>query len=275
MDLATIKRLLEQDSPAKPISTLQKELRANGHTVTEAELQLSMEDGEKAGQIFRHPPKHKGNKDRFHVVSALDYTQTKILAAVQGAMPTRKQLAEAVPSAYQRFLKKALDGLSAQGRVFRFKKGRYERFSAQKPRPTDLLSATQVNALEACVRIVSQARHQPLTMEALTEFLNGAAEPRQLDEVLLREWYEADLPRRHGISSIPIPWTWKRFVDWSSDVSPGARPSPDAFHEVLHRMADEHSIQLLPHNEINTVDRDEHAILPTTSDGEKAYYWSM
>jgi hypothetical protein len=92
-----------------------------------------------------------------------------------------------------------------------------------------------------------------------------------LDEERLLGWYAEDLPRRGGLRSVPIPWTFRRYREWCE--ARGVRADADLFHRVLEGMAERGRIALTDHDLPASVAVDEASLLRTTREGRLVYYW--
>jgi hypothetical protein len=200
-----------------------------------------------------------------------------ILERVSGArrLLMRQELKAALPAEDRGMLKEAVSQLIAEGRLFEKKK----RLTTEPPLPTDFLTETHKNSLRKVLVLLNEHRRNRLAFEALLAFLNGelAAPIRALDQDLSEEWlvrwYGEDLPRREGLRSMPIPWTWKRYVRWCEER--GMQPNTDRFHQLLKSMAMHSRIALTAHNNPHDLPAEEAAILLKDPEGRTIYYWTV
>jgi hypothetical protein len=96
-------------------------------------------------------------------------------------------------------------------------------------------------------------------------------QPAELTDKIWRRWYEKDLPRRGGVSTVPIPWTWRRYVQWCSDN--GVRADSDQFLSTLRDLAQSGRIELVPHSLTHQLPPDEVKLCLRGECGETLYYW--
>jgi hypothetical protein len=87
----------------------------------------------------------------------------------------------------------------------------------------------------------------------------------------LREWYQKDLPKRGGLSSIPIPWTWSHYESWCS--SNNVDPDLGQFQDLLRALGREGKVEFIPHSLTQSVPERESEIALRGPHGEVLYYW--
>ena len=131
---------------------------------------------------------------------------------------------------------------------------RFKYVLSYPPDPYDYLLPRQVTALKEVLERVNRHRKNALSVEELQAFLNGATGEKpphpqastRLSEDLLREWYHKDLPKRSGLSSIPIPWTWNHYESWCS--SNKVAPDLAQFHDLLWHLNRAGKVEFIPHS---------------------------
>lgn len=200
-----------------------------------------------------------------------------ILERILGAqrLLTRQELKAALTAEDRGMFTEAVNRLITEGRLF--EKGK--RLTTEPPLPTDFLTETHKNSLRKVLGRLNEHRHNRLDFEALLAFLNGglAAPTRALDQDLSEEWlvrwYGEDLPRREGLRSMPIPWTWKHYEKWCE--ARGVQPNADRFHQLLKGMAMRSQIALTAHNSPRNLSPEEAAILLKDPEGRTIYYWTI
>jgi AcrR family transcriptional regulator len=200
-----------------------------------------------------------------------------ILERVSGSqrLLTRQELKSALPDEDRGMFTEAVSQLIAEGRLF--EKGK--RLTTEPPLPTDFLTETHKNSLRKIVGLLNEHRRDRLAFETLLALLNGelAAPTRALDQELSEEWlvrwYGEDLPRREGLRSMPIPWTWKHYVRWCEER--GMQPNTDRFHQLLKSMAMHSRIALTAHDSPRNLPTEEAAILLKDPKGRTIYYWTV
>jgi hypothetical protein len=130
---------------------------------------------------------------------------------------------------------------------------------------------TEAETLEALRRELDELKCRIAALEAV-----GAPTP-ELDQDLTEEWlvrwYSEDLPRREGLRSLPIPWTWKRYAKWCE--ARGVQPNTDRFHQLLKSMAMRSRIALTAHDNPRNLPAEEAAILRKDPEGRTIYYWTV
>jgi hypothetical protein len=93
----------------------------------------------------------------------------------------------------------------------------------------------------------------------------------EITEQQLRDFYEMDRHRREGLASLPILWTWQRYVDHCRNL--GATAEIELFHESLGRLARSGRIDLVAHDDPSRLGPEERALLRPREDGSLPYYW--
>ncbi|MCI0417802.1 MAG: hypothetical protein L0312_01050, partial [Acidobacteria bacterium] len=240
---------------------------AVGHLINAGHLFECQQD--KVAYLTSQPPR------------SLAEVKQAILERVPGLqrLLTRQELKAALPAGDRGMLTEAVNQLIAEGRLFEKKSDRIQGLTPEPPLPTDFLTETHKNSLHKIVVRLNEHRRNRLDFEALLAFLNGelAATTPELDqdlsEELLVRWYGEDLPRREGLRSMPIPWTWKHYVKWCEER--GLQPNIERFHQLLKSMAMRSRIALTAHNSPSNLPPEEAAILLKDLEGRTIYYWTI
>jgi hypothetical protein len=108
--------------------------------------------------------------------------------------------------------------------------------------------------------------------EASTPEEHPAAAAEELTEDLLLGFYSEDLPRRGGLRSMPIPWTWRRYE--LHCAGRGTAANVQAFHTLLKALHSKGRVALAVHDAPASVSEVEEPLLPAREDGRLFYYWT-
>jgi len=232
------------------------------------------------GAAFEFPPERAGYGARFGLVSPADWLAQRIVTAVKeaGGRLTLRQVRESLRKWERQYFDEALGKLVKDGRLF-YLTVRFKYVLSSAPDPFDHLLPRQVTALREILERINRHRKNALTIEVLQKFLNGPSPaeiiPTQASgipsEDLLREWYQKDLPKRGGISSIPIPWTWSHYESWcrSNELTPDLAQFQD-FLSSLYRAG---KIEFISHSMTQTLSERESELSLRGQHGEVLYYW--
>lgn len=89
----------------------------------------------------------------------------------------------------------------------------------------------------------------------------------------LMKWYTMDLPAREGLRSMPLPWTWKRYVEHCTTRS--WEPDRSAFLKLVNELADRGRIALSAHDAPYNLQANEVEICGGYDDQHRVlYYWT-
>jgi hypothetical protein len=277
--------LARSDAPL-PLSTLGTRVRKAGVRLTNDGLGDELDRLAREGRVFPHPTSARGRKPspRYWHRSAADFVRGALSEALPRQVEwTPSQLKRLVPKAYHGLLDEEVGALIAAGRLFEGPpKGKTRRLQTEPPRPTQALTATQVKSLRSVLTRINTVRRPALSLEELVAVLDGSAPAApagkasgtapELDESLLRRLYDQDLPRRQGLRSMPIAWTWERYASLCAAGS--ATPSLSQFHALLRRLHAESRVALAVHDSGASIPESERAVLPTREDNRPYYYWT-
>jgi hypothetical protein len=233
-----------------------------------------------SGQLFEYPPERAGRGVRFGSVTPMDWLSNKIVTMVEeaGGRLTLRQVRESLRKWEAAYFDEALGKLVKDGRLF-YLTVRFKYVLSSPPDPCDYLPPRQVTALRVILERINRHRKNALTIEELMTFLNGpdlaeilAVEVSgQPSEDLLREWYHKDLPRRGGLASVPIPWTWVHYESWCS--SNKLRSDLAQFQSVIWNLHRAGKIELISHSMTQSLSERESELSLKSQHGEVFYYW--
>ena len=285
---AALAMLRSADRPL-PISTLVKTLGKEGLKVKAAALTAVLDGLVRDGRIHEHPiaRQTKAATRRFWHGSPQSYVDQVLATTIaSGGEWTEAQLKKPIEIAYRDLFDEGLGRLIAAGHLYASAtRGTTRRFQTAPPRPTDSLTAPQRKALDGVISRVNAIRRPPIRMDELLALLDGpgagvassasapsAPAPKALTLEMLMAFYAADLPRREGLRSMPIPWTWRRYADDAQRSGTG--PDKRAFHRMLRDLAEAGRIALTRHDTPGRLGQDELDLLEQTPDGGIFYYWT-
>lgn len=281
-DLRKIAAYIAKLPKPTPSTALGTDLRKASVNVSNLKLEEALQILVDQGQAFHHPPSRKTRNAPpcYFAKSPLQYVEDSLLERVH-AKPqwTESQLREKVPKAYRGFFDEALGNLITAQKLFQYRQGRSTYLAATRPRPTVFLTAKQRSALEKILAHLNEHREVRLDFEHLLAFLDdGKSAPtqeldRDLREEMLVRWYGEDLPRREGLRSLPILWTWQHYMEWCE--SRGVRPNGDLLHQLLEGMAAKGHISITAHDSPRDVSEEEAAVLRKDAKGRLNYYWTI
>jgi hypothetical protein len=233
-----------------------------------------------AGRVFEFPPERSGHGTRFGCVTPTNWVAERILKTVKAARGrvTLRQARDGLRKWESAYFDKALGELVADKKLF-YLTVRFKYVLSSPPDPFDHLLPRQVSALREIVARINQHRKNVLTMEDLRAFLNGYTvtdimPTRASDmptEDLLREWYQEDLPKRGGLASMPIPWTWIHYDSWCR--SHEMTPSIKQFQDLLRRLHQAGKIDFISHSMTQNLPERESELSLRGHHGEVLYYW--
>lgn len=232
------------------------------------------------GKVFEFPPERSGYGARFGSVKPSDWIAERILGTVKeaGARVTLRKLRESLRKWETRYFDEALGKLVRERKLF-YLTVRFKYVLSSPPDPYDYLLPRQVTALKEVLERINRHRKNALSVEDLQAFLNGSIGEKpphpqastRPSEDLLREWYHMDLPKRSGLSSIPIPWTWNHYESWCRSNKGAADLAQfQAFLWDLNRAG---KVEFIPHSLTQSVPERESEIALRGPHGEVLYYW--
>jgi hypothetical protein len=267
-----------------PLSTLGTRLRKAGIGLKNDALRVVLDELVRDGVAFEHPVARRGSNPSpcyFHR-SAGEYVRASLETALsrqeEWSLP---QLRRLVAQAYHDLLEEQVGDLLAAGRLFDAPfRGKTRKVRTTPPRPTEGLTAAQLKSLRGMLARVNELRRPALRLEEVRALLDGAQpaveapvdkgpSPELTEELLLR-FYAQDLPRREGLRSMPIPWTWRRYEAHCA----GTAPDPEAFHGLLERLQSEGRVALAVHDAPGSIPEAERRLLRTRDDGRVIFYWT-
>lgn len=179
-----------------------------------------------------------------------------------------------MPKSYRDLVDEAIGDLQREGKLFdKPGAGKTPKFTTRRPSPTSVLSAVQRKSLEAILSRVNPLRTRPLEWSDLLGFLDGsgATPTRAVTLEWLVDLYRQDLPARGGLSSMPIPWTWKRYSDAARAA--GAEPDRSAFERTLLEGMARGRVEITPHERPVALSPDERAAAIAEPNGGVLFYW--
>lgn len=239
-----------------------------------------LEELRASGDAFEFAPERTGAEVRFWCVAPADWLGDRIVSKLKdaGGRLTLSQARSSLRKWETRYFDQSVGKLVKDGRLFYLTvRSKYLLLSA--PTPFDHLLPRQVTALKEILERVNRHRKSMLSLEEIKAFLDGS----QLTEVatletsgqpsedLLREWYRKDVPRRGGLSSIPIPWTWAHYESWC--LSGKVRPDVARFQDFLWGLHRAGKVELIPHSMTQEISTREAELSLRGQHGEVLYYW--
>jgi hypothetical protein len=183
-----------------------------------------------------------------------------------------------LPTTLQAHFESALAQLTATDDAFVLP-GAKRLVYAQKPRPSQLLSATQRRAVQKLLDGVNAVRSQAATLVDFMAWLDDApasVEPPQMpsvvepDETLLHEWYMQDSVRSSTMM-IPIPRTFERYAAWADER--GGLADSQVLRNLLERLYNQGRILLEPCERPQDLPEHERSLLVPMSLGPPGYSW--
>jgi hypothetical protein len=155
----------------------------------------------------------------------------------------------------------------------------YKYVMSSPPEPYDYLLPRQITALRETLERINRHRKNALTIEDLRTFLNESSSEgipsvqvsREPSRDLLLEWYQKDLPRRGGLASIPVPWTWSHYESWC--ISHNTKPDPAKFHDFLWHLHRAGEIEFIAHSMTQGLSDRESELSLKGPHGEVFFYW--
>ncbi len=267
------------DSPVS-IKRLSEDVLSSSGKKDAGLLQNTLFTLKTSGQIFEYPPERAGRGVRFGSVPPVGWLSNKIVTMVKeaGGRLTLRQVREGLRKWETPYFDEALGKLVKDGRLS-YLTVRFKYVLSSPPDPSDYLLPRQVTALREILERINRQRKNALTIEELRTFLNGpnlaevlrVAESGQPSEDLLREWYHEDLPRRGGLSSIPIPWTWSHYESWC--LSSKVKPNFVQFQDMMWSLCRAGKIEFIPHSMTQELSERELELSLRSKHGEVLYYW--
>ncbi|WP_395749138.1 hypothetical protein [Prosthecobacter sp.] len=181
-----------------------------------------------------------------------------------------------LPFGLQSSFESALAQLHAEGALFVMPGGKRLVY-ARKPRPSEMLGAAQRRALQKTLDAVNGARSQPLSWDALIQWLDEESPPPPAassaiipGEAELRVWYELDRIRSSTMM-IPIPRTFARYRDWAAER--GGVADCQVLRNLLEALYNNGLLLLEPCERPQDLPDNERALLVPMSLGPPGYSW--
>ena len=241
------------------------------------------------GKLFQLPgktPKFTTQSPQAVVVRALDNALTS------GTEHSLTSLRKAVPKDYKGLVDEELARRVREGKLFQLP-GKTPKYTTQRARPTSVLTAPQRKSLEIMLGKVNPLRSRALSLDELLEFLDGtgalplqttssssvpalpaqpAAKPARAPTLpWLEQLYRHDLPARGGLTSMPIPWTWRRYV--AEVEAEGGAPDRAAFERTLMEARAQGRVEITPHERPTALSPEELTAAFRQPLGLVLYYW--
>lgn len=283
--MAILVRLVSSASTALTPSTALRLVKADGHTTTTSEVSATLERIVSEGRAFRHPSgsRSAGSARAYGRQSAHAFVMERLQEAVRtGTEFSLTDLRRAVTKAYAGLIDEAIGDLLREGKLFEKPGGgKTKKFTTKPLPPTSVLTAAQRRSLDTILTKVNTFRTRPLSVTDLLNFLDGAgmdattaiarASTRALTLDSLTELYRLDLPSRGGLTSMPIPMTWRRYA--KAVEAEGGTPDRAGFERVLLDSAAAGLIEVTPHEWPATLPAEDLAVSIRAPDGRILYYW--
>ncbi len=229
--------------------------------------------------VFEHPPRKRGERERFWRESPAAWTEARILGTLaKKEKLTLRAVRESIPTSYRGLFDEALGSLMREKRVHSLTVGRTKYLMNRTPKPTEHLLRRHFSALaEIIERLIPHCKTK-LSVNEVVGFLDrfGTTEPvsepfREIPEGVMYSWYREDLSRLMGSKSVPIPWTWIRYENWCREQGSGA--DLPGFQNRLKELALLGKIELVAHGMSEPIEPAELSIAIKTEQGELLYYW--
>jgi hypothetical protein len=258
-----------------------KQAKSAGHAVSDVEVEAAFEQLVDAGGLFRHPSAARSTAKTKHAYWPISPT-TMVRQRLQRALGANPQLTLAKlrassPNEYRELVDAGIAALVQEGALFE-KPGsaKSKTYTTQPLPPTALLTPSQRKALQSMLDKINRVRRPPMNVTELLQFLDGGTPPKATAAVLptltqLEELYRMDLPARDGLSSMPIPFTWRRYAQLSAGN--GAGPNRAAFEQLLLDCAAAGHVELIAHEWPATLTPDDLAAAIRQPSGRVLYYW--
>jgi len=264
-----------------PMTAKQVALKAFGSTSSKEIEKVTgvLEQLKTGGAAFEFPPERASYGPRFGLVSPTDWLAHRIITTVKeaGGRLTLRQVRDSLRKWETIYFDEAIGKLVKDERLF-YLTVKFKYVLSSPPDPSDYLLPRQVTALREILERINRYRKTALTIEQLKTFLNGldfvhvpAAISGRPSEDLLREWYSKDKPRRGGLDSVPIPWTWSHYESWCN--SHKARPDLEQFQDFMWQLHRAGKIELISHSMTQSLSELESEVSLRGQHGEVLYYW--
>jgi hypothetical protein len=269
----------ESDSPLSIKQVSDGVLGSSGKKQIEL-IQNDLLDLKSSGQVFEFPPERVKGSIRFGHVSPANWLGPRIVDTVKaaGGRLTPKQVRGSLRQWETAYFDEAVGKLVKDGKLF-YLTVRYKFLLSSAPEPFDHLLPRQVTALREILERVNRRRKKTVSLDELRAFLNGSdrsevsavEQSGKPTEELLREWYHEDLPRRGGLTSIPIPWTWARYESWC--LSHSLKPDLSQLQDFMQGLYRDGKIEFVAHSMTQELSERELELSLRSQYGEILYYW--
>jgi hypothetical protein len=250
-----------------------------GHTVSSTEVEQGFERWVANGRLFRHPAASRAAKPvhAYGLESPAAFVRQRLQLALDGnTQLTLVKLRACAPKEYRALVDDAIAVLVRAGQLFAKPGAKAKAYTTTPSPASSLLTAAQRKSLEVLLNKVNTLRPQRLGLDELLAFLDGSA-PSATPATpaptlaLLEELYQLDLPTRGGLSSMPIPFTWRRYTQQLA--TRGAGPDRAAFEQLLLDSAASGRVELIAHEWPATLAPDDLAAAIRQPSGRVLYYW--
>ncbi len=279
---AVAAHLARTDGPV-PLVTLGTRLRKAGVPVKNDGLGPLLRLLAREGRAFEHPVgrQSRNPSPRYWHRSAEEYVERALAQALAGSGEwTEGRLRQRLPKAYHDLVDEAIGRLLSAGRLFEGPaKGKTRKLNTRPPVPSEALGAVQIRSLRTMLERINALRRPPLRLEELVAFLDGRlsgpdrpVHSGRITEELLLRFYTEDLPRREGLKSMPIPWTWRRYVDYCKRAA--AVPDRPGFHRLLNELSAAGRVALAVHDAPSRLSQEDLEAAERTPEGRVVYYWT-
>ncbi|MGH8488305.1 MAG: hypothetical protein ACREXS_05415 [Gammaproteobacteria bacterium] len=273
---AVAAHLARTDGPV-PLLTLGMRLRKAGVPVKNDALGPLLRQLAGEGRAFEHPVV----SPRYWCRTAEEYVERALAQALAGGGEwTEGKLRQRFPKAYHDLVDEAIGRLLSAGRLFEGPaKGKTRKLNSRPPVPSEALGTVQIRSLRTMLERINALRRPPLRFEELVAFLDGRlsgsdrpVHSGRITEELLLRFYAEDLPRREGLKSMPIPWTWRRYVDYCKPAA--AVPDREGFHRLLNELSSTGRVALAVHDAPSRLSQEDFEAAERTPEGRVVYYWT-
>ncbi|MDQ3565198.1 MAG: hypothetical protein M3436_14010 [Pseudomonadota bacterium] len=279
---AVAEHLARTDGPV-PLLTLGTRLRKAGVPMKNDKLSAILKQFAQEGRAFEHPVGRQSRNPipRYWHRSAEEYVERMLAQALAGGGEwTEGKLRQKLPKAYRDIVDEAIGRFLSAGRLFEGPaKGKTRKLSTRPPVPSEALGAAQIRSLRTILERINALRRPPLRFELLVAFLDGRlsgpdrpVHSGRITEDLLLRFYAEDLPRREGLKSMPIPCTWRRYVDYCKRAA--AVPDRQGFHRLLNELSAAGRVALAVHDSPSRLSQEDLEAAERTPEGRVVYYWT-
>lgn len=271
-------------SAGKPLKLPEvvKLAKSSGFSVSKKELSTLLESLVAEGRLFTLSLGAK---------SPLGYTPTPPLKLailrLEELLPTLAtplapaKLRAKLPAPLRPHFDEALGVLLERGDAHYLPKGATRRVLNRPPRPSDALTPAHLTTLKTILARATRFAKQPLTVDALVEWLDTPHAATQLlpqpgkaartpSSAEFRLWYD-DASRQTSSRMVSVLDTWKHFREWSEQQ--GSPPEPAKFRESMGQLYEKGLIFLEPPERPQDLKPEEQLLLVPQRLGPPALRW--